>query len=185
MVGKEAPHSIYVITGIDRIKRRHKSALRAKDISGDVFELRAASSLGGLAASMSIKLEASRASSRRDLGCSMRNWRRGRAGLLQGNNKRLGLGLEKKGNEPIKWPLSIQECLDTWEWLRLEWRRGPKWRAEPSYFYRRRKRRAIRYELGRLLGQGTFAKVYHARNIKTSQSVAIKLLTKRRSSKLD
>ncbi|KAG0477032.1 hypothetical protein HPP92_013873 [Vanilla planifolia] len=35
-----------------------------------------------------------------------------------------------------------------------------------------------RYELGRLLGQGTFAKVYHARNIKTSQSVAIKIIDK-------
>ncbi|XP_020585983.1 CBL-interacting protein kinase 18-like [Phalaenopsis equestris] len=35
-----------------------------------------------------------------------------------------------------------------------------------------------RYELGRLLGQGTFAKVYHARNIKTSQSVAIKMIDK-------
>ncbi|OVA02095.1 Protein kinase domain [Macleaya cordata] len=35
-----------------------------------------------------------------------------------------------------------------------------------------------RYELGRLLGQGTFAKVYHARNIKTGQSVAIKMINK-------
>ncbi|KAH0466096.1 hypothetical protein IEQ34_006199 [Dendrobium chrysotoxum] len=35
-----------------------------------------------------------------------------------------------------------------------------------------------KYELGRLLGQGTFAKVYHARNIKTSQSVAIKVIEK-------
>ncbi|KAG0481124.1 hypothetical protein HPP92_011982 [Vanilla planifolia] len=35
-----------------------------------------------------------------------------------------------------------------------------------------------RYEIGRLLGQGTFAKVYHARNIKTSQSVAIKMIDK-------
>ncbi|MQM02290.1 hypothetical protein Taro_035056 [Colocasia esculenta] len=35
-----------------------------------------------------------------------------------------------------------------------------------------------RYELGRLLGQGTFAKVYHARNLKTSQSVAIKVIDK-------
>ena len=32
-----------------------------------------------------------------------------------------------------------------------------------------------RYELGRLLGQGTFAKVYHARNIITGMSVAIKI----------
>ncbi|KAJ1402173.1 Serine/threonine-protein kinase, active site [Sesbania bispinosa] len=35
-----------------------------------------------------------------------------------------------------------------------------------------------RYELGRFLGQGNFAKVYHARNLKTGQSVAIKVLNK-------
>ncbi|KAK9290199.1 hypothetical protein L1049_008365 [Liquidambar formosana] len=35
-----------------------------------------------------------------------------------------------------------------------------------------------RYELGRLLGQGTFAKVYHARNLKTGTSVAIKIIDK-------
>ncbi|CAA7406218.1 unnamed protein product [Spirodela intermedia] len=35
-----------------------------------------------------------------------------------------------------------------------------------------------RYELGRLLGQGNFAKVYYARNIKTAQSVAIKVIDK-------
>ncbi|KAJ1375420.1 Serine/threonine-protein kinase, active site [Sesbania bispinosa] len=35
-----------------------------------------------------------------------------------------------------------------------------------------------RYELGRLLGQGTFAKVYHARNLKTGMSVAIKVVDK-------
>lgn len=35
-----------------------------------------------------------------------------------------------------------------------------------------------RYEVGKLLGQGTFAKVYHARNIVTSQSVAIKVIDK-------
>ncbi|XP_031494400.1 CBL-interacting protein kinase 5-like [Nymphaea colorata] len=35
-----------------------------------------------------------------------------------------------------------------------------------------------KYELGRLLGQGTFAKVYHARNIATKQSVAIKVIDK-------
>nr|ABY58284.1 serine-threonine kinase [Persea americana] len=35
-----------------------------------------------------------------------------------------------------------------------------------------------RFELGRLLGQGTFAKVYHARNLKSSQSVAIKVIDK-------
>jgi serine/threonine protein kinase len=28
-----------------------------------------------------------------------------------------------------------------------------------------------KYEMGKMLGQGTFAKVYHARNIETSQSV--------------
>ncbi|XP_028784145.1 CBL-interacting serine/threonine-protein kinase 20-like [Neltuma alba] len=37
-----------------------------------------------------------------------------------------------------------------------------------------------KYELGRLLGQGTFAKVYHARNIKTNQSVAIKVINKQK-----
>ncbi|KAL6138980.1 hypothetical protein ACLB2K_064258 [Fragaria x ananassa] len=37
-----------------------------------------------------------------------------------------------------------------------------------------------RYELGRLLGQGTFAKVYHARNLKTNMSVAIKIIDKER-----
>ncbi|KAL5772210.1 hypothetical protein ACOSP7_011811 [Xanthoceras sorbifolium] len=35
-----------------------------------------------------------------------------------------------------------------------------------------------RYELGRLLGQGTFAKVYHARNLKSGESVAIKIIDK-------
>ncbi|KAE8099047.1 hypothetical protein FH972_017061 [Carpinus fangiana] len=35
-----------------------------------------------------------------------------------------------------------------------------------------------RYELGRLLGQGTFAKVYYARNLKTGMSVAIKIIDK-------
>ncbi|KAL6865027.1 hypothetical protein ACP4OV_016178 [Aristida adscensionis] len=35
-----------------------------------------------------------------------------------------------------------------------------------------------KYEVGRLLGQGTFAKVYHARNIVTLQSVAIKVIDK-------
>ncbi|XP_054779039.1 CBL-interacting serine/threonine-protein kinase 20 [Prosopis cineraria] len=37
-----------------------------------------------------------------------------------------------------------------------------------------------KYELGRLLGQGTFAKVYHARNIKTNESVAIKVINKQK-----
>ncbi|KAF5182872.1 Cbl-interacting protein kinase [Thalictrum thalictroides] len=35
-----------------------------------------------------------------------------------------------------------------------------------------------KYELGRLLGQGTFAKVYFARNLKSGQSVAIKMIDK-------
>ncbi|XP_020599300.1 CBL-interacting protein kinase 18-like [Phalaenopsis equestris] len=35
-----------------------------------------------------------------------------------------------------------------------------------------------KYELGRLLGQGTFAKVYHGRNIRTSHSFAIKVIEK-------
>ncbi|KAJ0975512.1 hypothetical protein J5N97_017477 [Dioscorea zingiberensis] len=37
-----------------------------------------------------------------------------------------------------------------------------------------------RYELGRLLGCGAFAKVYHARNLSTGQSVAIKVISKPR-----
>uniref|UniRef100_A0A7C9AIM3 non-specific serine/threonine protein kinase n=1 Tax=Opuntia streptacantha TaxID=393608 RepID=A0A7C9AIM3_OPUST len=37
-----------------------------------------------------------------------------------------------------------------------------------------------RYELGKLLGQGTFAKVYHARNIETGASVAIKVVNKQK-----
>lgn len=35
-----------------------------------------------------------------------------------------------------------------------------------------------RYEMGRLLGQGTFAKVYHARDLKGGQSVAVKVIDK-------
>ncbi|KAK9936593.1 hypothetical protein M0R45_013425 [Rubus argutus] len=35
-----------------------------------------------------------------------------------------------------------------------------------------------KYELGRLLGKGTFAKVYHARNMRSGQSVAIKIIDK-------
>ncbi|XP_078436108.1 CBL-interacting protein kinase 2-like [Wolffia australiana] len=35
-----------------------------------------------------------------------------------------------------------------------------------------------KYELGRLLGQGNFAKVYYARNVENSQSVAIKVIDK-------
>lgn len=37
-----------------------------------------------------------------------------------------------------------------------------------------------RYELGKLLGHGTFAKVYYARNIESGESVAIKVLDKER-----
>ncbi|OAY31445.1 CBL-interacting serine/threonine-protein kinase 6 [Manihot esculenta] len=35
-----------------------------------------------------------------------------------------------------------------------------------------------RYELGRMLGHGTFAKVYHARNLQTGKSVAMKVVGK-------
>ncbi|MFS7931369.1 putative protein kinase CAMK-CAMKL-CHK1 family [Helianthus anomalus] len=35
-----------------------------------------------------------------------------------------------------------------------------------------------RYEVGKLLGHGTFAKVYHARNLETNQSVAVKVIDK-------
>ncbi|MED6112862.1 CBL-interacting serine/threonine-protein kinase 6 [Stylosanthes scabra] len=35
-----------------------------------------------------------------------------------------------------------------------------------------------KYELGRLLGTGTFAKVYHARNVETGKSVAMKVVGK-------
>ncbi|XP_047321979.1 CBL-interacting protein kinase 2-like isoform X2 [Impatiens glandulifera] len=35
-----------------------------------------------------------------------------------------------------------------------------------------------RYEVGRLLGQGTFAKVYYGRSVKTGQGVAIKVIDK-------
>ncbi|KAG8633697.1 CBL-interacting serine/threonine-protein kinase 11 [Manihot esculenta] len=37
-----------------------------------------------------------------------------------------------------------------------------------------------KYELGKLLGCGAFAKVYHARNIRTGQSVAIKIINKKK-----
>ncbi|XP_057972164.1 CBL-interacting serine/threonine-protein kinase 14 [Malania oleifera] len=37
-----------------------------------------------------------------------------------------------------------------------------------------------KYELGRLLGRGAFAKVYHARNVRTGQSVAIKAVSKQK-----
>lgn len=37
-----------------------------------------------------------------------------------------------------------------------------------------------RYEIGKILGQGTFAKVHHARNLKTGMSVAIKIIDKKK-----
>jgi len=37
-----------------------------------------------------------------------------------------------------------------------------------------------RYELGRLVGQGTFAKVYHARSLRTGENVAIKAMEKQK-----
>ncbi|KAJ8768718.1 hypothetical protein K2173_023622 [Erythroxylum novogranatense] len=39
-----------------------------------------------------------------------------------------------------------------------------------------------KYELGKLLGCGAFAKVYHARNLRTGQSVAIKVINKKKIS---
>nr|XP_043609142.1 CBL-interacting protein kinase 18-like [Erigeron canadensis]XP_043609143.1 CBL-interacting protein kinase 18-like [Erigeron canadensis] len=41
-----------------------------------------------------------------------------------------------------------------------------------------------RYELGKLLGQGSFAKVYHGRNLETGVSVAIKVLDKEKIMKV-
>lgn len=41
-----------------------------------------------------------------------------------------------------------------------------------------------KYEIGKLLGQGTFAKVYHARNLKTGQGVAIKVIDKEKVMKV-
>jgi 5'-AMP-activated protein kinase, catalytic alpha subunit len=41
-----------------------------------------------------------------------------------------------------------------------------------------------RYEMGKMLGQGTFAKVYHARNTETSESVAIKAIDKEKVMKV-
>uniref|UniRef100_A0A0A9FEJ6 non-specific serine/threonine protein kinase n=1 Tax=Arundo donax TaxID=35708 RepID=A0A0A9FEJ6_ARUDO len=41
-----------------------------------------------------------------------------------------------------------------------------------------------KYEMGKLLGQGTFAKVYHARNTKTKESVAIKVIDKEKVMKV-
>ncbi|KAL1545413.1 CBL-interacting protein kinase 2 [Salvia divinorum] len=42
----------------------------------------------------------------------------------------------------------------------------------------------VRYEFGKLLGQGTFAKVYHARDIKNDESVAIKVIDKEKTVKV-
>uniref|UniRef100_A0A5B7B7E5 non-specific serine/threonine protein kinase n=2 Tax=Davidia involucrata TaxID=16924 RepID=A0A5B7B7E5_DAVIN len=42
-----------------------------------------------------------------------------------------------------------------------------------------------KYELGKLLGYGAFAKVYHARNVSTGQSVAIKAVSKHKVIKGD
>lgn len=42
-----------------------------------------------------------------------------------------------------------------------------------------------KYEVGKLLGYGAFAKVYHARNIRTGQSVAIKAVSKHKVIKGD
>jgi serine/threonine protein kinase len=41
-----------------------------------------------------------------------------------------------------------------------------------------------RYEIGRLLGQGTFAKVYYARNLATGETVAIKMIDKDKVTKI-
>lgn len=40
------------------------------------------------------------------------------------------------------------------------------------------KRRVGKYELGRTIGEGTFAKVKFARNIETGEPIAIKILDK-------
>ncbi|XP_040991971.1 CBL-interacting serine/threonine-protein kinase 11-like [Juglans microcarpa x Juglans regia] len=39
-----------------------------------------------------------------------------------------------------------------------------------------------KYEVGKLLGCGAFAKVYHARNVQTGQSVAVKVISKKKIS---
>ncbi|XP_073130540.1 CBL-interacting protein kinase 2-like [Henckelia pumila] len=41
-----------------------------------------------------------------------------------------------------------------------------------------------KYDVGRLLGQGSFAKVYYGRNVKTGQSVAIKVIDKEKVLKI-
>ncbi|KAI0522953.1 hypothetical protein KFK09_005342 [Dendrobium nobile] len=55
--------------------------------------------------------------------------------------------------------------------------------VEPSLKSKKERQSAVilgRYELGKLLGQGTFAKVFYAKNLKTYESVAIKVLDKER-----
>ena len=42
-----------------------------------------------------------------------------------------------------------------------------------------------KYEVGRMLGQGAFAKVYHGRNVRTGQSVAIKVIDKQKIVKVE
>ncbi|KAB1204914.1 putative CBL-interacting protein kinase 13 [Morella rubra] len=37
-----------------------------------------------------------------------------------------------------------------------------------------------KYKLGKILGYGAFAKVYHARNVSTGQSVVVKAMSKRK-----
>ncbi|KAG9158582.1 hypothetical protein Leryth_025899, partial [Lithospermum erythrorhizon] len=41
-----------------------------------------------------------------------------------------------------------------------------------------------KYKVGKLLGRGTFAKVYHARSLKTGQNVAIKVINKSKVQKV-
>ncbi|KAF5472950.1 hypothetical protein F2P56_009605 [Juglans regia] len=41
-----------------------------------------------------------------------------------------------------------------------------------------------KYEVGRMLGKGTFAKVYHARNLSSGQNVAIKIIDKEKISRV-
>lgn len=53
--------------------------------------------------------------------------------------------------------------------------------AAPHKITRKKQRGGLflgRYEIGKLLGHGSFAKVYHARNIKTNENVAIKVIDK-------
>lgn len=41
-----------------------------------------------------------------------------------------------------------------------------------------------KYEIGKLLGQGNFAKVYHASNLETGQIVAVKVTDKEKNLKV-